>query len=210
MVKKFIIRQITVVVAVIAAIAAAGGAVWWFLLREKEPPIVTFRASAGEAATMARLCSVEIYNEATLLDTINSKMLFAIQKQRGRISFDIDSLQVASRGDTLIVNLPPERVDLYEDTGENSWVVVDSKNIAPLGFMLPDRLSLAEENALKRKFRARSIDKLYATGVVRRARNEASENLRLFLQTLWSRPVEVIDPGELPPGARHGKSLPAE
>lgn len=188
---KYIGRQIGTVLAIVVAVGLLVGCAWYFFLREREPEVTAFRASASEAAAMARLCSIEIYNEATLTDTINSKMLFAVQKQKGRISFDVDSLEMRERGDTLVVRLPVERVELYEATDEDSWKVIDTKNVSPLGFILSDRLTLAEENALKRRFRRKSIAKLYSNGVVARARREAAENLQQMLTILYDRPVEV-------------------
>lgn len=35
-----------------------------------------------------KLYSEVIYNEVSILDTINDQVMFAVQKQRGNISFD--------------------------------------------------------------------------------------------------------------------------
>ena len=48
------------------------------------------------------------------MDTINNKVMFAVQKQKGSISFDIENMQVDAEGDTVKITLSPEIVDLYE------------------------------------------------------------------------------------------------
>ena len=43
---------------------------------------------------MVRLCAVDIYSEVPVLDTIDNKVMFAVQKQKGSVLFDIENMQV--------------------------------------------------------------------------------------------------------------------
>ena len=174
----------------IAAVAALAVGVYLITRKDKDPYDVG-KARISDIESMARLCTIDIYNEAPVLDTINNKVIFAIQKQRGSISFDLDSLDTSYSGDTVIVTLPRDIVEIHESTDPDSWQVIDTKSLA---LFVKDRMSLQEENAVKSKIRSRAIRQLYENGTVARARSEAAANLRSLLEMSLRHPVRVIDP----------------
>ncbi len=184
MIKNYIIAALLVIVA-------AGAA--WFLLQPKESSITVDPGRANVAETMARLCTVDIYSEVPVLDTINDKVIFAVQKQTGSVSFDLEKMAVDTTGDTVRIILPPEIVELYEATEKDSWKVIDTKNIGRFGAFRSSRLSDAEENAVKSRIKKNSLRMLYDKGVIRRAREEGSRSLREMLEMVYRRPVIVTD-----------------
>jgi hypothetical protein len=184
MIKNYIIAALLVIVA-------AGAA--WFLLQPKESSITVDPGRANVAETMARLCTVDIYSEVPVLDTINDKVIFAVQKQTGSVSFDLEKMAVDTTGDTVRIILPPEIVELYEATEKDSWKVIDTKNIGRFGAFRSSRLSDAEENAVKARIKKNSLRMLYDKGVIRRAREEGSRSLREMLEMVYRRPVIVTD-----------------
>lgn len=184
MIKNYIIAALLVIVA-------AGAA--WFFLQPKESSITVDPGRANVAETMARLCTVDIYSEVPVLDTINDKVIFAVQKQTGSVSFDLEKMAVDTTGDTVRIILPPEIVELYEATEKDSWKVIDTKNIGRFGAFRSSRLSDAEENAVKARIKKNSLRMLYDKGVIRRAREEGSRSLREMLEMVYRRPVIVTD-----------------
>lgn len=148
----------------------------------------------NDIETLARLCSTDIYAEIPVLDTINGKVLFAIQKQRGSVTFDMENLTVDESGDTVIIILPPEVVEIYESTEPDSWQVVDTKAIGPLAMLRSDRVNIREENQLKEKIRQKAIRRYYDNGTIARARVHAARTIESMLSRIYRRPVTVIDP----------------
>ncbi|MDE7115870.1 MAG: hypothetical protein K2O56_05545 [Muribaculaceae bacterium] len=129
--------------------AIVAGFIYFHLKSPAKTDIETGKARTNEIESMARLCAVDIYSEIPVLDTIDDKVIFGIQKQSGSISFDIDKLKVDTLGDTVRIILPPEIVELYESTEDNSWEVIDTKNIGVLGVLRSDKLTDREENMVK-------------------------------------------------------------
>ena len=181
------IARLLLWVIIISAIAAGA---YYMINRSKEPFHIS-RGHVNDIETMTRLCAIDIYNEAPVLDTINNKVIFAVQKQSGSISFDLQNIHTENSGDTLFVTLPKEIVEIKESTEPDSWQIIDTKSLA---LFIKDRMSLNEENAVKSKLRGRAIRQLYENGTVARARAEAATNLRSFLENIYRHPVIVIDP----------------
>lgn len=150
-------------------------------------------AKIERISTMVRLSSMDIYNEVPVVDTINNKVICAIQKQKGSISFDVEKLRIDSLGDTIRITLPHEIVELYESTEPNAWKVIDTKPIGPLALIQTGKLTNREENQVKARIAAKSKRELYRNGTVRRARTEAAANLRSFAEKLYRKPVIVIE-----------------
>lgn len=184
---RLIIR--TIICAVI--VAAVAVAAWQLWPRDENSPRGMHAASVKEIRDMARLCSTEIYDEVPLRGSVGTKHMFARVLLQGSISFDIDSLQATVDADTVRVILPPEIVELRESTDPEAYVVVDTWNTKFFG---SDNLTVAEENAIKRKMLDHRIRHIYARGYVRRARAEASRSLASMLRAVYGRPVIVYDP----------------
>lgn len=187
MIKRFIILALLIAVGILGA----------YIYLSRKASSTQIEASPGyinNVEAMVRLCAVEVYNEQPIVDTINNKVICAVQKQRGSVTFDIENLRIDESGDTLRIILPPEIVEIYEATDKNSWEVIDTKNIGFLGSLRSGRLSDAEENMVKSRIGNKARQQLYAGGVVRRARAEVAENLKSYLQKMYRKPVEVKDP----------------
>lgn len=184
------LRTIRFIAVALIVLVVAGVAVYFSLPKPKES-IEVGEGKVTNLRTVAQLCTVDIYNEVPVLDTINNKVIFAIQKQQGSISFDMEHLRVDTIGDTLHVKLPREIISIYEATAPNSWEVIDTKAIGPLALLHNGKLTAAEENVVKRRLQARSKARLYRNGTVSRARTEASATLAQLLSHMYRRPVVV-------------------
>lgn len=184
--------KILIPVILLAVAAFLGWQIWRYFQRPEEIEVLPSRP--GDVIEMARLCSMEIYNEVSVLDTVNQKVMFAVQKQSGSISFDVDNLAIDDSGDTVRIVLPREIVDVYESTEKNSWQVIDTKAIGPMAFLRSNKFTDAEENRVKAKLKENSIKRLYANGTVRQARKDAAGNLSRLMEAVYRKPVIVSDP----------------
>ena len=168
----------------------------WMLYRrsQSQEEIEVLPSRPGDVKEMVRLCSMEIYNEVPVLDTVNFKVMFAVQKQNGSITFDIENLDIDDTGDTLRMQLPREIVEVYESTEKNAWQVIDTKAIGPMALLRSNKFTLEEENRVKSKLKARSIARLYSNGTVRQARKDAVDHLTRLMKVAYRKPVIVTDP----------------
>lgn len=186
-----ILKSITAVI-LLAALAYIG---WQFYRHFQSPEeIEVLPSRPGDVKEMVRLCSLEIYNEVPVLDTVNSKVIFAVQKQSGSISFDLENINADDSGDTVRIELPREIVNVYESTEKNSWQVIDTRAIGPMSILRSNKLTVEEENRVKAKLKANSVKRLYANGTVRQARKDAVDNLKRLMQAAYRKPVVVSDP----------------
>lgn len=172
--------------------AFLGWQIYRYLQRPEE--IEVLPSKPGDIKEMARLCSMEIYNEVSILDTVNSKVMFAVQKQSGSITFDMENMQIDDSGDTIKIILPREIVEVYESNEKGAWEVIDTKAIGPMAFMRSNKFTTAEENRVKSKIKAKAIRRLYSNGTVRQARKDAAENLTRLMEGVYRKPIIVIDP----------------
>lgn len=176
---KGLVRQINITIALLLV---AAGVCWlaWHQWHSSAPAHA--RVSHIDAARvrtvrdMVRLCSLEMYEETGINDTINGKGLFAIQRLHGTISYDLEQVRVDSVGpDTLRLILPHERVEWLESTEPGSYRVVDVWNAR--SSLLKASLTTAEENELKRRATMRLDSLAYSRGYVQRARESAVASL---------------------------------
>lgn len=179
-------------VIILLAITAIGWLIY-SVAHPKEAEVTVGKGRITDIEPMVRLCSVEIYNEVPVLDTLSNKVIFGVQKQTGSISFNVENLQVDTVGDTLRVMLPAEIVELRESTDKDAWQVIDTKAIGPLALLRSDKFTAEEENLVKRKLMQRSTQRLYKNGTVKKARAEARANLQQLLKTTLRCNVEVYD-----------------
>ena len=180
-------RIILIAIALIAVVAIGA----YFIFAPTKNSIEVSKGQISKIETMAQLCAIDIYSEVPVLDTINNKVMFAVQKQRGNVSFDLENMKMEAGGDTVKVTLSPEIVDLYEATEDNSWEVIDAKG---LGLLTSDRLTDAEENSIKANIKKNSKKLLYDNGTIARARAEGARNLQSLMEKVYRKPVKVIDP----------------
>ena len=199
MIKKA--KHILTAIVMIAVVAA--GLYLYFSLSLPKKTIDVDKGKVSRIETMTRLCTVDIYSEVPVLDTINDKVMFAIQKQKGSVSFDLEKLKVDADGDTVQITLPPEIVELYESTDKNSWEVIDTKAIGRMAMFRSDKFTIEEENAVKAKIKGKSTKLLYRNGTIERARAEGARNLQSLMEMVYDKPVRVTDP--TPNGARYAE-----
>ncbi len=179
-------------IVIISVIGFFGWQLYRYFHRPDE--IEVFPSRPGDVNEMVRLCTMEIYNEVPVLDTVNFKVIFAVQKQSGSISFDIEHLDIDESGDTIRIMLPREIVEVFESTEKNSWQVIDTKAIGPMAILRTNKFTLEEENRVKAKLKTKSIARLYSNGTIRQARKDAVDNLTRMLETAYRKPVIVTDP----------------
>lgn len=174
----------------LAAVAlVAVGAVVWYGNRNGSTASVK-ETRMKEIREMVNLCTLEIMDEVALKDSINGKWLFARCRLNGRVGFDLEKLEFREKGDTLVVVLPPETVEIRESVSPGSYEVIDTWDDSLLGL---GKLSTAEENALRRRQAARYRTMVYSRGYVSRARANAVATLT-DLFSLFDTPVVIFDP----------------
>lgn len=196
-------------VAALLLVAGILFCILFFSLHREEKTIDLTEAYIRDVKSMTQLCSMDFYNEVPVVDTINNRVLFAVQKQQGSISFDIEKLEIKKDGENIIIILPPEIVDIYESTEPNSWQVIDSKAIGPLSFLRSDNMPEEDERKLKQKIKNKALRQLYTDGIVQNARKEAALNIAEFMKTIYASQIMVIDPS--PRGAFYSQiTLPSK
>jgi hypothetical protein len=180
------------VLVAVAAIALIGS-IAYLVKSYKDAPeastVSVHNAMIAEIKPMFSLCTVQISEDYPLDEQLGSKHIFAKVALKGTISFDISNLKTESRGDTLVVYLPKEIVDVKESTAPNSYQVIDTWNDNLLG---SNDMTAAEENRVKEHVAYKFRRHIYDKGYVKRARAEAVVNLT-HLMSAMSTPVVVVD-----------------
>lgn len=146
-------------------------------------------ARVSEIKSMVELSTVDIYEEIPLKGSIGKRHLVARVALEGSVSFDLDSLRVEERGDTVKVFLPPGKVELRESTRPGSYEVIDVWNDGMFGSA---HFTTAEENALKRRLIESAVKGIYCKGYVVEARRRAARNVADLLSATTGRPVVVV------------------
>ncbi len=177
------------IIVIAGALVVAALAYFYFTGSRKS--IDAFASQIRNVKTMAQLCTVELYSEVAVKDTVNEKVLFGIQKQCGNVSFDLEKMQIDDSGDTVRIVLGPEIVEVNESADYNSWEVIDTKG---LSLLTSDKLTDEEENQVKSNIRKNSIKQLYQNGTIERARAEGVRNLMSLMEKVYRKPVKVTDP----------------
>lgn len=181
----------------VALLVAIGLGIWSYIRKPDpvDPHILPARVKTIKQ--MVDLCTLEINEEICLKDSVNGKWLIAREKVRGSIRFDIEKLAIGQRGDTLIVQLPPEKIVILESDEPDAYQVLDTWDARSF---FPRRLTAAEENIIKNRWRKRIIDDMYDKGHVRHARRNAVSTLTSLMSRLKG-VVIINDPqpqGSLP------------
>lgn len=171
------------------------GFLWWKASQAESTAHDIEPARIVDIRPVVKLCTVEINEDIPVKGKIGTKHIFARQTLTGTISFDLESIKEQWRGDTLIVHLPKERVEVYESTAPGSYKVIDTWNDQLFG---SSNFSTAEENQVKEQARHEFISRLYGRGIIDQARKNAVDRLRAMLPPLTGgSPVLVLD--TLPP-----------
>lgn len=146
---------------------------------------------------MVELCTSDIHEEVAIKDSVNGKWIVARQTIEGRIRFNLDSLKIDEKGDTTIVYLPPERVDILENASPGAYEVLDSWDSK--NSIFSRTLTANEENVIKRRWQDKARKRIYERGYVEQARVNAINTLTPLLSRMKGPdgkqgPVIVIDP----------------
>ncbi|MCM1517146.1 MAG: hypothetical protein NC117_00695 [Pseudoflavonifractor sp.] len=176
------LKPIKIILCAIITIAIAIGAYSMFHGRGERQHYEMSDARVKSITDMVRLCSMTFDMETGIKDTINGKGIYARERLRGTIGFDLDRLSIEQRGDTTYITMPPARMDLHESTAPGAYEVLDSWDARNPIFSRT--LTTAEENLLKSRWQHRVIDKLYGKGYVDHARRNAAATLASMLRTL--------------------------
>lgn len=180
-------------IIILLAFVAVGVIVWMVTRPESSARFKTDSARIKAITNMVELCATDIHEEIPVKDSINGKWIVARQVIDGRIRFDIERLRIESRGDTTVVYLPEERIDILESASPDAYRVLDTWDGRSSFF--PRTLTAAEENILKTRWQQRAEDQIRSRGYVARARRNATESLTSLLSALLGpdSPVIVIN-----------------
>lgn len=166
---------------------------------EKQPEI--FLSVANDLREMVRLTTIE--GERIVPITYKGKGVsaFGIGHYRARISFDVENIQQAIQGDTIYLVLPEPQVQILEHE-ENGFTVYDvwGNNIATRIFGA--KLSVADENEMKRKAMRQLQSDLRQDGTTERAKAEARELLHKMFGIVPGTVIVLDTPAALPPTAQ--------
>lgn len=197
--------MIKIIKLIFVLLIVASIIVGYFYFVNPNRTISVGKGKVSKIETMVQLCTIDLYNEVPILDTINNKAICAIQKQKGSVSFDLEKMKMDTNGNTVIITLSPEIVEIFEATEDKSWEVVDTKSIGTISSLLPnsDRLTEEEENMVKSKVKRNSTKLLYHNGVIERARLEGAQNIKQLMEQVYRKPIKVIDP--TPKGAHYNE-----
>ena len=185
-------KKLIKTIFLLMVVAAVGLVVLKAVRRQDKPSAEVSEGQITDVKTMARLCTIELRNEVPVQDTINNKLVVAIQKQKTTVSFDVEALQVDTAGENIKVILPPEIIEIEEDASmDNAWVPIDVKILerSIVAFFMPEEIDDKEEKALKKKILKKSRKLLYASGKVERARKDAAIYLKELMEMVYDKPV---------------------
>ena len=156
------------------------------------PPIWTLPAKVEEIRQAVELSTLDIAMDEIFKDSINNKGVVFRVKSRVYINFDMGKIHAFEQGDTLIVLLPLETVNIYESTDDGYQVLDVWTTWFPETFA-ETPLSTAEENVLKGRLKQRIKDRMYEKGYVEKARKNAVTSLSLLFSKFKDH-IIIVDP----------------
>lgn len=171
--------------AVFFVIAAAGVAIYLKTDLNDTPDDGRYKIDEARIESirqMVSLCTLEINEEVAFKDSINGKWLVVREKIRGRVKYDLDSLKIEQRGDTLLVYLPKESVEIRENESPDSYEILDFWDGDNMIFTR--NITAEEENILKRRWRGRLEQKIRDRGYLVKARENASSVLMPIFRSM--------------------------
>lgn len=184
-------RFLIFVLVLLTAIAVGLGLWLWHSEETPDGGMQLREARIKGIKDMIELCTLDVHEELAIKDSVNGKWLVARQTIEGRVRFDLDSLKVEERGDTLVITLPPERVDILESVDKDAYKVLDSWDGARVLF--PRTMTTREENIIKRRWQKRAKERIYERGYVKQARDDAKKTIATLFEATGC-PVVILDP----------------
>lgn len=97
---------------------------------------------------------------------------FGVGEFNVTIGFDLERLTTYTKGDTIIAQLPPEKIEVYENP-QNPFQVVDIWGNNPWSRLNTTGITTLQENEMKQQAVASIRSDLYTDGYIQKARSEA-------------------------------------
>lgn len=171
-------------ICIVLVLLLAGGYIYWYFTRPvEEQKFETRPAELKAIREMAQLATLDFHEEMTVKDQIDGKWLVARMTVEGSVKYDLDSIRFDQKGDTVVIILPKEKIDIYESTDKGAYEVLDTWDAnRPI---LGRKLTAAEENAIKEHARARLEQTIRNRGYVKRAQDNARVTLTPLLSRLY-------------------------
>lgn len=184
MLKRYIAFLLTLIV-----ILAAGAIILWRNSQASTNMSIS-ETKLSEIKDMVKLCSLEVRDDIAIRDSINGKWIFAKNTVNGYVRFDLEKLDYQTRNDSIVIFLPPEEIEVYESSRDNSYEVIDTWNQSLLDLR---NLTAAEETAIKKRVADRYKASFYEKGYVSRARSSAVATLSTLLSRMDDGKITVVD-----------------
>lgn len=184
MLKRYIALLLTLIV-----ILAAGAIILWRNSQASTNMSIS-ETKLSEIKDMVKLCSLEVRDDIAIRDSINGKWIFAKNTVNGYVRFDLEKLDYQTRNDSIVIFLPPEEIEVYESSRDNSYEVIDTWNQSLLDLR---NLTAAEETAIKKRVADRYKASFYEKGYVSRARSSAVATLSTLLSRMDDGKITVVD-----------------
>ncbi|MDE6813170.1 MAG: DUF4230 domain-containing protein [Duncaniella sp.] len=181
MIKKYFSLYVTGIILIV--VLALGGGLYLWRSRTESTNMAISETKLSEIKDMLKLCTMEVRDDVAIKDSINGKWIFAKATVNGYIRFDLEKLDYQVKNDSVVIILPPEEIEIYESSANNSYEVIDTWNASMLDLR---RMTAAEETAIKKRMARKYKASFYDKGYVKRARASAVETL--------SRLLSIIDP----------------
>ena len=184
MIKRYIALLLTLIV-----ILAAAAIILWRNSQASTNMSIS-ETKLSEIKDMVKLCSLEVRDDIAIRDSINGKWIFAKNTVNGYVRFDLEKLDYQTRNDSIVIFLPPEEIEVYESSRDNSYEVIDTWNQSLLDLR---NLTAAEETAIKKRVADRYKASFYEKGYVCRARSSAVATLSTLLSRMDDGKITVVD-----------------
>lgn len=181
-------RYIALLLTLIVILAAAAIILWRNSQASTNMSISETKLS--EIKDMVKLCSLEVRDDIAIRDSINGKWIFAKNTVNGYVRFDLEKLDYQTRNDSIVIFLPPEEIEVYESSRDNSYEVIDTWNQSLLDLR---NLTAAEETAIKKRVADRYKASFYEKGYISRARSSAVATLSTLLSRMDDGKITVVD-----------------
>lgn len=188
MIKKYFSLYVTGIILIVV-LALGGGLHLWRTSTESTNMAIS-ETKLSEIKDMLKLCTMEVCDDVAIKDSINGKWIFAKATVNGYIRFDLEKLDYQVKNDSVVIILPPEEIEIYESSANNSYEVIDTWNASMLDLR---RMTAAEETAIKKRMARKYKASFYDKGYVKRARASAVETLSRLLSIIDPK-IMVIDP----------------
>lgn len=183
------LKRYTALLLTLIVILAAAAIILWRSSQASTNMSIS-ETKLSEIKDMFKLCSLEVRDDIAIRDSINGKWIFAKNTVNGYVRFDLEKLDYQTCNDSIVIFLPPEEIEVYESSRDNSYEVIDTWNQSLLDLR---NLTAAEETAIKKRVADRYKASFYEKGYVSRARSSAVATLSTLLSRMDDGKITVVD-----------------